>query len=127
MTQTRKHPTLRYTVAVLALMTLAAAWLAAAPAVVGTWECVSTTPDDADLHWTLTVTESDGKLSATATGETGDSNLNDVTFDGKVLSFTATLDSGTYTVKVNVAGDKMEGTWSGAGDSGKVTGSRKKS
>jgi hypothetical protein len=95
--------------------------------VVGTWECVSTTPDDADLHWTLTVTESDGKLSATATGETGDSNLNDVTFDGKVLSFTATLDSGTYTVNVNVAGDKMEGTWSGAGDSGKVTGSRKKS
>lgn len=108
-------------------MALATAELGAASPVAGSWVCVSTNPDSDDLHWTLTVNELDGKLNASLVMENGDDwKLTKLKFDGKVLSFIATLESEDYTVTLNVDGDKMEGKWAGGGENGKITGGRQK-
>ena len=38
-------------------------------AAIGTWDCVSETPDGDQLKWTLTVKEDNGKLTGVAGGE----------------------------------------------------------
>jgi hypothetical protein len=123
MSQTQNYRAVRYFIAALTLLMLAATGLAAASAVAGTWDAVSLTPDGDEMHVTLTITESDGKLSATLTDDQGEWRVSNLKFDGKVLSFTASRE-GDYNVSMNVNGDKMEGTWSGGGDSGKVTATR---
>ena len=115
----------RHFIAALTLMVFAAAGLAAASEVVGVWECVSITPDGDEMHTTLTVTEANGKLSATLKSEEGEWTISNVKFEGKVLSFTAAQDA-EYNVTLKVDGDKMDGQWSGGGDSGKVTATRHK-
>ena len=110
---------------VIALLVFAAAQLGAASGVAGVWECVSITPDGDEMHTTLTVTESDGKLNATIKGDDGEWTVSGVKFDGKALTFTVARDN-DYAVTMNLDGDKMEGTWSGGGDSGKVTATRHK-
>ena len=125
MARTQNYSFVRYVIAALALLVLTAAWLPAASAVAGVWECISVTPDGDEMHSTLTLTDSDGKLSATLVSDDGDWKVSDLKFDGKVLSFTVSRDA-DYTVSLKVEGDKMEGTWSGGGDSGKVTATRRK-
>ena len=125
MSQPQNDSAVRYFIAAITLFTLAAAGLAAASAVAGTWDAVSLTPDGDQMHVTLTITESDGKLSATLTDDEGEWRVSNLKFDGKVLSFTVSRE-GDYNVSMNLNGDKMEGTWSGQGDSGKVTATRHK-
>lgn len=126
MVPTENYRAVRYFIAAFILLGLAAAGLAAASAVAGVWECVAITPDGDEMHITLTVTEADGKLSATLAGEDADYKVSNLKFDGKVLTFTAARDYQDYTVTLNVDGDKMDGKWSGAGDSGKITATRHK-
>lgn len=125
MSQPQNYSAVRYFIAAITLFTLAAAGLAAASAVAGTWDVVSLTPDGDEMHGTLTLTESDGKLSATFVADDGDWKVSNVKFEDNVLSFTVSRDD-AYNVSLKVNGDKMEGTWSGQGDSGKVTATRHK-
>ena len=114
-----------YVVAALALLALATVPLAAASAAAGVWDCVSLTPDGDEMHSTLTVTESGGKVNAALKSDDGEWTVSKVKFEGKVLTFTVSRDN-DYIVTLTVDGDKMEGNWSGGGDSGKVTATRHK-
>jgi hypothetical protein len=127
MTKIETYRLIRYSVPAFALIALATVGLAAAPSVVGSWECVSMTPDGDDMHTTLTVTDLQGKRAGTLTGGEGDWKISNLKFDGKVFSFTATRDYDEYTVILNFDGYRMEGKWLGGGDAGKVTATRRKS
>lgn len=121
----RQNKAIRYAITAVALVVLTAAAMAADNPVVGTWECVSLTPDGDELHSTLTVTEADGKLAATLVGDDGDWTVSKVKFEDKVLSFTVTRDA-DYEITMNLNGDKLDGKWSGGGMEGKMTATRRK-
>lgn len=107
------------------LLSLASPALAAGSAVTGSWSCVSVTPDGDEMLSTLTVTEADGKITATLKGDDGEMMVSKVKFDNNVLSFTVTHDA-DYEITLNLDGDKMEGKWSGNGISGKISATRQK-
>jgi uncharacterized cupredoxin-like copper-binding protein len=115
----------RYAVLALALLALATPVLAAGSAVAGSWECISITPDGDELHTMLTVTEADGKLSATIKDDDGESTVSKVKFENNVLTFTVTRDA-DYEVTLNIDGDKMDGKWAGNGIGGKISATRHK-
>jgi hypothetical protein len=115
----------RFALLALALLALVTPVLAAGSAVAGSWECVSITPDGDELHTMLTVTEADGKLSATLKDDDGDWTVSKVKFENNVLTFTVTRDA-DYGVTLNVDGDKMDGKWAGNGIGGKFSATRHK-
>ena len=115
----------RFALLGLALLALATPVLAAGSAVAGSWECISITPDGDELHTMLTVTEADGKLSATLKDDDGDWTASKVKFENNVLTFTVNRDA-DYEVTLNVDGDKMDGKWAGNGISGKISATRHK-
>ncbi len=77
------------------------------------------------MKWTLTLRESEGKLVGTAGSEEGEIPINDATFENGTLTFKVVMDSETYTVEVRVAGDRLDGSWKGGGESGAIRGARK--
>ena len=117
---TRKHVSF----ALLGVL-LSAAFLFAADKPVGSWDCTSTTPSGADLKWTLTVKEVDGKLVGTAGSDDGAIDIEDAKFENDTLSFKVNHDSGSYEVILKVDGDKLDGNWKGGGDSGTIKGAKK--
>ena len=94
---------------------------------VGSWDCVATTPSGAEMKWTLTLKEQDGKLTGKALSDEGEMPVDDVTYENGTLSFRVSLDTGVYTVTVKFTGDKFDGQWkASSGDaSGAVRGVRK--
>lgn len=90
----------------------------------GTWDCVAGTPNG-DMSWTLVVTEKDGALSGTISGELGEFQLTDVEFHDGTLTFKVTIDEATYTVKVRIEENKLDGAWEGADASGTIAGKRR--
>ncbi|HVT94639.1 MAG TPA: hypothetical protein VHD76_17460 [Bryobacteraceae bacterium] len=115
--------------ALLLLLTAAALVIpphakAAEPAVVGTWDCVSETPDGGEYKFTLTVKHEDGKFTAIAGTEEGDMAVGDIKVDGDDVSFKATVGEEDYSVTIKVNGSKFEGKWSGGDESGSIKGSK---
>ena len=79
------------------------------------------------MKWTLTLREQDGKLVGKAVSDEGDIPVDDVTYSDNTLNFRVSLETGTYSVTVKFAGDKLDGRWkceTGEG-SGEVKGIRK--
>lgn len=97
------------------------------PAIVGSWNCVSSAPDGYAQTWTLTVTkQDDGKLAArVGGGSLGDVAVTDFKAEADKVSFTAETGGNTYSVKLTVDGSKLEGTFEGEQASGKIKGTRK--
>lgn len=119
---------MRISAAVAVLFAFASCgWIAAAPPpVVGTWECLSTTPSGTEMKWTLTLKQEGGKLTGTAgTEDRGTMPVDDVKFEGGTLTFRVVVESEPYQIETKVNGDKLEGYWKGAGESGSVKGTRK--
>jgi hypothetical protein len=96
----------------------------AATDVVGTWDCISTTEDGSQSRWKIKVDESGGRLSGRAAGERGEYPLRDVSFTQGILTFKITLDMVDYSVKAKVEANKLDGTWSGGGETGSLKGTR---
>jgi hypothetical protein len=96
-----------------------------AKALVGVWKMTSVTPDGDSIPWTLRVKDDDGKLAVFITREDGNEepvkNL-DIA-EGKIR-FKVPYQGEDYDINLTMDGDKLVGTWSGNGDSGKTSGQR---
>jgi hypothetical protein len=111
--------------AVLFLTVLTAAMPAAADTpVVGTWQCVSDSPDGAQYSWAVVVKEEGGKLSGTISGAPGEYMMEEPRFENGVFSFKVRIEGDVYTVEARIQGDKLEGTWKGPNSQGVIRGTR---
>ena len=89
----------------------------------GKWSMTSEANGDS-LNWTLILKEADGKLSASLASEQGEMPVKEVSYSGGILKFKAPYEDNDYDVELTLVADKLEGTWSGNGDSGKTTGTK---
>ena len=104
----------------------AMAWSQAADALAGKWKMVSTAPDH-DVNWTLTVTQTAGKYSATAASDEGEIVVKDIKVDGANIHFQVTYQGEDYSIDLKRAGDALTGTWSGGNGSGETKGQKSSS
>ena len=96
------------------------------PAIVGAWDCTSTTSDGDDQTWTLTVTKDGDKLNATlGGGSLGDVTVSDFKAEADKATFNAHTTNGDYAVKLTVKGANIEGTFEGEQASGTIKGTKK--
>ena len=92
-------------------------------ALLGKWSMTSETRGDL-IRWTLVLKDVGGKLTAfLASGATGQLALGFTYVDG-VLKFKAPYEGRDYDIELHPVGEKLQGSWSGAGDAGKTTGSK---
>jgi hypothetical protein len=77
------------------------------------------------MNWTLVVTEKDGSLAGTISGELGEFQLAEVEFHDGDLTFKVTIDEVTYRVQARIEKDKFDGKWEGGEDSGTLAGTRR--
>jgi hypothetical protein len=108
----------------LAIMVLAVS----APAqdykpLIGNWNMTSESDGD-PVKWTLILKESEGKLTADLGTEEGKQPAKDLTFADGVLKFKAPYQGSDYDIELKATADKLDGTWSGGGGSGKTSGTK---
>ncbi|HEX4769459.1 MAG TPA: hypothetical protein VH351_01420 [Bryobacteraceae bacterium] len=92
-------------------------------ALLGKWQMTSETNGD-PVSWTLVLKDVDGKVGAFLTSEDGEQPAKDVTYAGGVLKFKTQYQGGDYDIELKLTADKLEGKWSGEGDSGRTSGTR---
>jgi hypothetical protein len=109
----------------LAPVLVGAGRLAAEQSIVGSWDCVSTTPTGVETKWTLTVKEKDGKLTGTAGSDEGDMPISEAKLENDIFSFKVFVNSEPYVVKIKVDGAKFQGTWEGGGETGSIKGAKR--
>jgi hypothetical protein len=93
-------------------------------ALAGKWNMVSTTPDGADVHWTLSITYKDGTYSAMMGSDQGEDAAKDFKVEGSKIHLWAPYHGEEYDVDLRVMDGKLTGTWSGNGDSGTTKGEK---
>jgi hypothetical protein len=89
----------------------------------GKWSMTSETGGD-PVTWTLVLKEADGKLAAVLASDQGEQPALNTTFVDGVLKFRAPYQGEDYDIVLKMAAEKLDGTWSGGGDSGKTSGTR---
>ena len=89
----------------------------------GKWNMVSETDGD-PVNWTLVLKDDGGKLTGTLTSPDGEAPAKDFSYEGGVIKFKAPYDDQEYEVELKLVGDKLDGTWSGNGNSGKTSGTK---
>ena len=115
-----------HTVIRLALLAaVLACSLAAASEAAGAWDCAAITPDGDELKFTLTVKDDGGKFSGNVDDGSGQLSIIEPKFESSTLEFKLDYDGNRHTLALKIAGDKLEGTYSGGGASGKIKGTRK--
>jgi len=93
-------------------------------ALLGKWSMTSETEGDA-LHWTLILKDTDdGKLTASLVADDNEIPAKDCTFADGVVKFKAPYEGEDYDIELKADGDKLTGTWSGGGNSGRTTGTK---
>jgi hypothetical protein len=95
--------------------------------VAGDWDVTAETSWGEAYSLTLSLAEDGGKITGTLLTPEGKSDLQNVKLEGNTLSFEVWVSGSVYTVKAEVDGDQMTGTWSGGGDNGTVKAKRKSS
>ena len=90
---------------------------------IGKWDMTSETEGD-PVNWTLSLKETDGKLSATLVAGDNEIPAKDFTYTDGVLKFKVPYEGDFYDIELNAAADKLTGTWSGGGTSGRTTGTK---
>ena len=90
----------------------------------GDWKMTSLTPDGDPISWKLSLKQQDGKWVGTMASDQGEAAVKDLTVNGTKLHFTAPYDGEDYAEDLDLQGEKLVGTWSGNGNSGKTTGER---
>jgi hypothetical protein len=90
----------------------------------GKWSMTSESSED-PVKWTLTLKESEGKLTGTLGTADGEQPAKDLTFVDGVLKFQAPYQGSFYNIELkSTTPEKLEGTWDGGGDSGKTYGTK---
>jgi hypothetical protein len=90
---------------------------------IGNWNMTSESDGD-PVKWTLILKESEGKLTADLGTEEGKQPAKDLTFADGVLKFKAPYQGSDYDIELKATADKLDGTWSGGGGSGKTSGTK---
>jgi hypothetical protein len=90
---------------------------------IGTWNMTSESQGD-PVKWTLILKESGGKLAGDLATEDGKQPAEDLTFADGVLKFKAPYQGADYDIELKSTADKLDGTWSGGGDSGRTSGTK---
>jgi len=90
-------------------------------ALLGKWNMTSETDGD-PVAWTLVVKENDGQLTAVVGTDEGAPPVKDFTYANGVLKFKVPYQGEYYDIELKSNGEKLDGKWSGKGDSGKTSG-----
>lgn len=93
-------------------------------AALGTWDVVASTPEG-PMPSVMTVTRAEGKLKAEI--ELGGilRTVSDEALEGDVLKLKVEYEGVSYAMQAKIAGDSMEGTWEGGGNSGGLKAKRR--
>jgi hypothetical protein len=87
----------------------------------GKWNMTSETDGD-PVVWMLVLKESDGRLMAALGTAEGAPAAKDFTYVDGVLKFKVPYQGEYYDIELKANGEKLDGRWSGKGDSGKTLG-----
>jgi hypothetical protein len=90
---------------------------------IGKWDMTSETEGD-PVNWTLSLKETDGKLSATLVAGDNEIPAKDFTYTDGLLKFKVPYEDAFYDIELKATPDKLTGTWSGGGTSGRTTGTK---
>jgi hypothetical protein len=107
-----------------ALALIAGPALASEQAALGTWDIVASTPDG-PLPSVMTVTKTEGKIKAEIDLGGMKRTVSDEALEGDVLKLKVEYEGVVYAIQGKIAGDAMEGTWEGGGNSGSLTAKRR--
>ncbi len=100
------------------------AWAQSSSALAGKWKMTSVTSDGNDIAWTLSITNTDGKYAATVASADGETSVKDLRVNGNKIHFRTPYQGEEYDIDLTLQGDKLNGTWSGNGDSGQTKGEK---
>ncbi len=115
----------RVVVVAIALLALSPLALAAdAPAAVGTWDVVATTPDG-ELPAVITIKMMEGQVKGEIEIAGMKQTVSDEKLEGNVLRMKVAYEGGTYDLEAKIDGNTIEGTWQGGGYSGTLKGTRR--
>ncbi len=92
--------------------------------ILGKWNMVSETDGGDNVNWTLTVKDSNGELTAVLASEDGEIPAKDFNYADGVLKFKAPYEGEYYNIELKSGAEKLVGTWTGGGNSGKTSGTR---
>jgi hypothetical protein len=93
-------------------------------AALGTWDVVASTPDG-PMPSVMTVTRAEGKLKAAIDLGGMKRTVSDETLEGDLLKLKVQYEGVIYAIQAKIAGDAMEGTWEGGGNSGSLKATRR--
>lgn len=108
---------------VLAILSAAFCLAQDIAAFVGKWNMTSETNDD-PVHWTLVLKDANGTLVGFLTTDESEQPAKDFKYDAGVITFKAPYNGQDYDLQLKLTGDKLDGTWSGGGDSGRTSGTK---
>jgi len=87
----------------------------------GKWNMTSETEGD-PVAWTLMLKEADGRLTAVLGTDEGTPAVKDFMYTNGVLKFKVPYQGEYYDIELKANGEKLDGKWSGKGESGKTSG-----
>jgi hypothetical protein len=93
-------------------------------AALGTWDVVASTPEG-PMESVMTVTKTEGKLKAEIDLGGMKRTVSDEALEGDVLKLKVEYEGVAYAIQGKIAGDAMEGTWEGGGNSGGLKAKRR--
>lgn len=95
-------------------------------AALGTWDVVASTPDG-PMPSVMTVTKGEAKGKIKAEIELGGvkRTVSDEALEGDVLKLKVDYEGVSYAIQGKIAGDALEGTWEGGGNSGSLKAKRR--
>jgi hypothetical protein len=118
---TRKRIQGIFLVCIALAMTTVAARAQDYKSLLGKWNMTSETDGD-PVAWILILKESDRRLTATLGTDEGAPAAKDFTYVDGVLKFKVPYQGEYYDIELKANGEKLDGKWSGKGDSGKTSG-----
>jgi hypothetical protein len=92
-------------------------------ALIGKWNMTSETNGD-PVKWTLVLKENNGQLAAFFMTDEGERPAKDFSYADGVIKFKAPYQDEYYDIELKATKEKLDGTWSGGGDSGKTSGTK---
>lgn len=108
----------------IAFLALCSMMTAAAADVGGKWNVTAQT-GGRDVKVEMELKDAGGKLTGSMSTPQGTVELTEIKLSGNELTFKIPTGDATYTIKMNVNGDSMKGTWTAeGGDSGPMTAAR---
>jgi len=121
-----KRAAVVFAMAFVALIAVGVPASASEKAALGTWDIVASTPDG-PMPSVMTVTKGESKGKIKADIELGGMKrtVSDEALEGDVLKLKVEYEGVVYALQGKIAGDAMEGTWEGGGNSGTLKAKRR--